>query len=349
MDRSTVRALPKALLHDHLDGGLRIETVLELADEHGYDGLPTTDAQDLGAWFHQGESGSLERYLEAFDHTVGVMQTEDAIRRVAYEAGEDLAQDGVVYAEVRFGPSLHTQRGLAREAVVEAVLDGMRAASRDHGIVLGAIVDALRQFTDSEEVARVAARYAGNGVVGFDIAGPEAGFPADDHLPAFHIAREAGLGITIHAGEADSAQSMWRAIALCCAQRIGHGVRIVDETKLQNGEIVELAPLAARVRDHRVPLEVSPTSNLDTHAFPPGTPHPLGALYRAGFNVTINTDNRLMSAISLSDEYLFAVESSGLTRADLGIVTEAALIAGFGDWTDRSRLIREVVKPAYAG
>lgn len=340
-------AAPKALLHDHLDGGPRAATVIELADAAGH-ALPTTDHDELTGWFHQGESGSLERYLEAFDHTFGVMQTQEAIRRVAYEAGVDLAADGVVYAELRFGPSLHTRRGLHREDVIEAMLDGLAAASTETGIVLYGIATALRHAGDSEAVATAAARFVGEGLVAFDLAGPEAGFPADDHEPACRLAREHGLGLTIHAGESDGPHSIWRALAHCAAQRIGHGVRIADDCSIVDGEVVELGALATRVRDQRIPLEVCVTSNLHTRAFPEGVVHPLAALYRAGFNVSINTDNRLMSSTLPSHEYRLAAERFGFTPDELGAVTVAAITAGFGDYPTRRRLIDEVVRPAYA-
>ena len=342
------RSLPKALLHDHLDGGVRVETILELADAQGYTGLPAADADTLTDWFDRGRSGSLERYLEAFTHTVAVMSSESAIQRIAYEAGIDLAGDGVVYAEVRFGPSLHMIHGLTREAVIEAVLDGFAAAHRETGIVLYAIASALRHETDSEEVVRSAIPYLDRGLIAFDLSGPEAGFPADDHLAACRLAREAGLGLTIHAGEADTAASIWRAVARCGATRVGHGVRIADETDFDGSTIKTLAPLARRIRDHRIPLEVSITSNLDTSAFPSVAEHPFGALYRSGFTVTINTDNRLMSRVSLTDEYELAATTFDLEATDLAEITVNALEAGFGDWPERRRLIDDVVRPAYA-
>lgn len=349
MDSTAFQDLPKALLHDHLDGGLRVETVIDLAEASGYSGLPVADAAGLETWFFQGDSGSLERYLDAFEHTVAVCGRQEALRRVAYEAGEDLAADGVVYAEVRFGPSLHGHDGMTREAAVEAVLDGLAAASRDHGIVLGTIISALRQDTDSAEVATVAARYGDRGVVGFDLAGPEAGHPADDHVAACLIAREAGLGLTIHAGEGDGPNSIWLALARCGAQRLGHGVRIIEDTKQDDtGAIVEVGALARRVRDHRIALEVSPTSNLHTGAYSDAGAHPFGPLLRAGFAVTLNTDNRLMSSVSLSDEFALMAETFALSVAELGVVTETALTSGFGDWPTRRRLIEDVVRPAYA-
>ncbi len=342
------RSLPKALLHDHLDGGVRVDTILELADRFGYTGLPSGTTEGLTEWFDQGRSGSLERYLEAFTHTVAVMRDQDSIRRIAYEAGMDLAADGVVYAEIRFGPSLHMIHGMTREAAIEAVLDGLSAAHRETGIVLYGIVSALRHETDSVEVVRAAIPYLDRGLIAFDLAGPEAGFPADDHLPACRLAREAGLGLTIHAGEADSAASIWRAVARCGATRVGHGVRIVDETDFDGERITTLESLARRIRDHRIPLEVSITSNLDTSAFPSVREHPFGALYRSGFNVTINTDNRLMSRVGVSDEYRLASETFDLGPADLAEITVNAIEAGFGDWPTRRRIIDELVRPAYA-
>ena len=347
MRPSDIEKLPKAVLHDHLDGGVRLETLRELADDTGYSGLPTADLADLEDLLFQGRSGSLEQYLEAFRHTVGVVQTPDALRRVAYEGAIDLAADGVVYAEIRVGPSLHLQQGLSREDVLEAVIDGFAAGARDTGIYVGTIPTALRDGTDSEEVARAAVQFADQGVVGFDLAGPEAGYPPDDHLAACLVAREGGLGLTIHAGEADGPHSIWRALALCGAQRIGHGTSIIDDTEVVDGQIVALGAVARRVRDHRIPLEVSITSNLHIGAFVDAESHPFGALYREGFNVTINTDNRLMSRISVSDEYTLAAATYGLSRENLGEITEAAVVAGFGDWPERKRLIDEVIRPAY--
>ncbi len=348
MDVTALRALPKALLHDHLDGGLRPETLLELADDGGYGELPAGDPAALAAWFHQGRSGSLERYLEAFRHTTAVMQTPDALRRVAYEAGLDLAADGVVYAELRFGPSLHLRGGLSREDVIEAVLDGLSAASRDGSIALYAIATALRHESDSDLVARAAIPFLDAGLVAFDLAGPEAGFPPDDHLPALRRAREAGLGITIHAGEGDGAHSVWRALARGGAQRLGHGVRVAEDTTVREGRIVALGALARRVRDHRVPLEVAITSNLHTGVVSDVAAHPFGALHAAGFRVTLNTDNRLMSGTDLTTEYALAAETFALERRELGEITVTALEAGFGPWPVRRRLIDEVVRPAYA-
>jgi len=347
MLRTLINRLPKAVLHEHLDGGLRVSTILEIADDVGYSSLPATDEASLTEWFYQGRSGSLERYLEAFGHTVGVMQTSNAIARIAYESGEDLANDGVVYAEVRFDPGLCTQGDLVREDVIEAALDGFARASRDHGIVIYMIAAALRQNTDSVDVVRAALPFLGKGVVGFDLAGPEKGYPPDTHLDACLLAREHGLGLTLHAGEGDGAHSVWRAVALCGAQRIGHGVHIADDTDFDGSQIGQMGAFARRVRDHRVPLEVAITSNLHTSSYPSAARHPFGALRVQGFNVTINTDNRLMSGVSASSEYWLAATTFGLDEAALGEITIDAIEAGFGDWSERRRIITDVVRPAY--
>jgi adenosine deaminase len=342
-----MRGLPKAVLHEHLDGGLRISTILEIAEDEGYTELPSMDPAELTSWFFQGESGSLEQYLEAFAHTTAVMQTQDTIARIAYESGEDLARDGVVYAEVRYDPGLSTRRGLHREGVIEAMLDGFSRASRDTGIIIYAIATALRHQTDSLDVVKAAIPFIGRGVVAFDLAGPEEGFPPDMHLDACMLARESGLGLTLHAGEGDGVHSIWRALALCGAQRIGHGVHIVDDTDFDGSSISRLGPFARTVRDHRVPLEVAITSNLHTGSFTTASVHPFGALFAEGFNLSINTDNRLMSQVTVSDEYALVASTFGLGDDALATITTNALEAGFGDWTQRKQLIAGV-KAAYA-
>ena len=346
MNLEALRALPKVELHNHLDGGLRVATVLELADEIGYTDLPANDPQTLAAWFYQGESGSLESYLAGFTHTIAVMQTASAISRVAYEAVADLAADGVIYAEIRFAPLLNTRHGMSREDVIEAALDGFARGRRDFGVPVGLIVDAMRDIPDSLDDARAAIRFVGKGVVGFDLAGPEAGFPADDHLPACRLVREHGLGLTIHAGEADGPDSIHRAIAKCGATRIGHGVRIADDLTLEDGAVSRSGSLAALVRDRRIPLEICPTSNLHTLGIS-ASQHPLGLLYDAGFNVTLNTDNRLMSNVTLTDEFAVAVEHHGFQRSDLERTTRAALDAAFLE-TDLRKNLHEVVSADYA-
>lgn len=346
MNSSDISFLPKVELHNHLDGGLRVDTVIELASDSGYDRLPTTDPDDLASWFLQDESGSLEQYLAGFEHTIGVMQTRSAIERVAYESGLDLSLDGIIYAELRFAPSLNTALGLAHEDAIEAALLGMERAASETGIVMRLIVDAMRNEPDSIAAAKAAVRFADAGVVGFDLAGPEYGFPADDHIAACHLARDNGLGLTIHAGEADGPESINRAITGCGATRIGHGIRIVDDLEIRDGEVQRMGAIATLVRDKQIALEVCPTSNLHTLGIASGD-HPLGLLARSGFNLTLNTDNRLMSGITLTDEFSFAATHHGFGVTDFERVTVAALDAAFIDDSVRAPL-RSVVAAGYA-
>ncbi len=345
MQQTDLSSLPKVELHNHLDGGLRVETVITLAAAINYDHLPSTDTTELAAWFLQDESGSLEQYLAGFEHTIAVMQTKPAIEQVAFESGLDLSADGVVYAEIRFAPSLNTRLGLAREDAIEAALLGFERAEAATGIKMRLLVDAMRNEPDSIAAAKAAVRFADQGVVGFDLAGPEFGFPADDHANACHLASDNGLGLTIHAGEADGPDSIRRAIDGCGAQRIGHGIRIVDDIDAEDDVIARIGDVAAMVRDRQIPLEVCPTSNLHTLGIQP-TSHPLGFLARNGFNVTLNTDNRLMSAVTLTDEFAFAAEHHGFGLADFRRVTLAALDAAFIDESVRSPL-RSIVLAGY--
>ena len=330
MEPRRVASLPKVLLHDHLDGGLRPGTVVDLAAAGGYRGLPEPDAAGLRAWFHQAGADSLEDYLDAFAHTFGVMQTPEAMRRVAYEALEDLARDGVVYAEIRFAPSLHIAGEMTRADAIAAVLAGLAEAEAAFGTPGRVIVDALRQQDDSVEVAKAASEFAGLGVVGLDLAGPEAGFPPATHRQAIEIARAGGLHLTIHAGEGDGVGSIAGALA-CGAERIGHGVRIIEDTIVQDGRIVGLGPVAREVHERRIPLEICPTSNLDTRMYPSAAEHPIGMLHRAGFAVTINTDNRLMSATSMGQEFALVAEHCGIQVEDLQVITRTAVQAAFCD------------------
>ena len=297
----SIRDAPKVLLHDHLDGGLRPATIVELADAVGYSALPSRDPVELAAWFlGAAHSGSLERYLETFGHTVAVMQTTEALARVAAECAEDLAADGVVYAEVRFAPELHVEQGMSLEAVVEAVLEGFRqgtatAAASGRRIRIGCLLTAMRHAARSREIAELAVRYRDVGVVGFDIAGAEAGYPPTRHLDAFEYLQRENAHFTIHAGEAFGLPSIWQAIQWCGADRLGHGVRIIDDITVADDGSVELGRLAAYVRDQRIPLEMCPFSNLQTGAAASIAEHPIGLLTRLRFRVTVNTDNRLMS------------------------------------------------------
>lgn len=349
-----IRKAPKALLHDHLDGGLRPSTVLEVAGQIGYDGLPATDVDELARWFRtRSHSGSLERYLEPFSHTVAVMQTPEALHRVAYECVEDLAQDSVVYAEIRFAPELHIDRGLSFDAIVDAVLagfaDGEQAsAAAGRPIVVRLLVTAMRHAAVSREIAELAIRFRDKGVVGFDIAGAEAGNPPTRHLDAFEYMRDHNARFTIHAGEAFGLPSIHEAIAFCGADRLGHGVRIVDDIEVLGDGKVRLGQQASILRDKRIPLELCPSSNVQTGAVKSIAEHPFDLLARTRFRVTVNTDNRLMSDTFMSREMHRLVEAFGYGWSDLERFTINAMKSAFIPFDERLAIIDEVIKPRYA-
>jgi adenosine deaminase len=348
-----IRQAPKALLHDHLDGGLRPQTIVELADEIGHR-LPAEGAAALGQWFAAAaDSGSLERYLETFAHTVGVMQTSDALYRVARECALDLAADGVVYAEVRFAPEQHLERGLVLPEVVEAVLAGFEAGSVESrangtGVRIGTLLTAMRHAARSTEIAELAVRFRDVGVVGFDIAGAEAGYPPTRHLDAFEYLQRENFHFTIHAGEAFGLPSIWQALQWCGADRLGHGVRIVDDIHRDAEGGVRLGRLAAYVRDKRIPLELCPSSNVQTGAAASIAEHPIGLLRDMRFRATVNTDNRLMSQTSVSGEFAALVDAFGYGWAEVQWFTINAIKSSFIPFDERLVLINEVIKPAYA-
>lgn len=352
-----IHALPKALLHDHLDGGLRPATIIELADEIGYDALPTDDAEELGRWFEEScNSKSLVRYLETFDHTIAVMQRPEAVRRVARECVLDLARDNVVYAEVRGAPELFTREGMTMEDVVRETVIGFKegmemAREAGHFIRVESLLCGMRQNNRSREAAEMVVKFRDQGVVGFDIAGPEDGFPPTLQQEVFDYLRRENAHFTIHAGEAYGLPSIWEAIQLCGAERLGHGVRIIDDidmSPLASGGAVKLGPLASYVRDRRIPLELCPTSNLQTGAATSYGEHPIGILNALRFRVTLNTDNRLMSGTSMSHEMSQCVAHFGWNFADLQRVTINALKSAFIPFDERLEIIEEIVKPRFA-
>ncbi len=344
-----IRAAPKVLLHDHLDGGMRPATVIELAREQGYARLPTEDPDELAKWFTRGaDRRDLELYLETFAHTVGVTQTKEGLMRAAAEAAEDLAHDGVVYAEVRFAPEQHLQMGLTLDEVVEAVLEGFRIGAKDRPIVIGTLCTAMRTAARSLEIAELAIRHRDDGVVGFDIAGAEAGFPPSRHLDAFQLCMRENFHITIHAGEAFGLPSIAEALNYCGAERLGHGVRIVDDITIDDEGRAQLGRLAAWVRDRRIPLEMCPTSNVNTGAASSIEEHPIGLLRRLRYRVTVNTDNRLMSDVSLSDEFIKLSQAFGYGLDDMEWLTINAMKSAFWPFEQRLRIINEQIKPGYA-
>jgi adenosine deaminase len=348
LNAETLARAPKVLLHDHLDGGLRPQTILELAEELGYRELPADEPEALGRWFRAAaDSGSLERYLLTFAHTVAVMQRPEAVQRVARECALDLAADGVVYAEVRMAPELLTAMPL--ETAVEAMLDGYAQGSREAAaagrpIVVGTLLCAMRQADRWREVAEQVVRYRDAGVVGFDLAGPEDGFPPDRITAAIALLDRADAHRTIHAGEAAGIGSIRAALDGARAERLGHGVRIADEVPLDG----PLGPVAQRVLDQRVPLEVAPSSNVQTGAYPSLAEHPVDRLHRAGFAVTLNTDNRLMSGVTLTSEFVDVVATHRWGWGDVQTVTERALAGAFVEEAERARLLADVVRPGFA-
>ena len=354
LSRDDVLRAPKVLLHDHLDGGLRPATVLELAREVGHE-LPTGpdgDAAALGRWFAEAaDSGSLERYLETFTHTVAVMQTADALTRVARECVEDLVADGVVYAEVRYAPEQHLEQGLSLDEVVEAVQRGFDegVAAADGRIVVRQLLTAMRHAARSMEIAELAVQWRDRGVAGFDIAGAEAGYPPTRHLDAFEYLQRENFHFTIHAGEAFGTPSIWEALQWCGADRLGHGVRIVDDITVGEDGSVELGRLAAYVRDKRIPLELCPASNVQTGAAASVAEHPIGLLTDLRFRVTVNTDNRLMSGTSMTEEMWSLVQAFGYGAAELRWFTINAMKSAFLPFDERLAIIDEVIKPGYAG
>ena len=346
--RATISQAPKVLLHDHLDGGLRPASVVDLARETGYSRLPTNDAAELARFFTAGaDRKSLELYLEGFEHTVAVLQTADALERVAFECAEDLAADGVVYAEVRYAPELSTHAGLTLDEVVDAIVRGFALGEAATGIRMGFIVTAMRQFARSVEIAELAVRHRDEGVVGFDVAGPEKGFPPTRYLDAFNLIHHANFHLTIHAGEAFGLPSIWEALQWCGAQRLGHGVRIVDDISVEDG-VVKMGRLASFVRDMRVPLEMCPTSNVHTGAAPSIEEHPIDLLRQLRFRVTVNTDNRLMSGVTLSDEFETLSDLFGFGLDEMQWLTLNAMKSAFAPFDERLRLINAVIKPGFA-
>ncbi|ALE05083.1 adenosine deaminase [Arthrobacter sp. ERGS1:01] len=355
-----LKSLPKVSLHDHLDGGLRPETIIELAAEVGHT-LPATDPEELRQWFlDSADSGSLVRYLETFDHTIAVMQTHDALVRVAREFVEDLADDGVVYGEVRWAPEQHLSKGLSLDDAVEAVQEGLEAgmdAVDEAGgyIEVGQLVTAMRHADRGSEIAQLAVRHRDNGVVGFDIAGAEDGFLPSRFTEAFTYLAENNFPATVHAGEAAGLDSIQDALVHGRALRLGHGVRIAEDIHLDVQEedghdvgTVSLGDLAQWVRDRQIPLELCPSSNLQTGAISAfGTTiseHPIDLLHQLGFNITVNTDNRLMSGVTLTGEFELLRDTFGYDLETILELTLNAVHAAFLPIEAREQLADYIIE-----
>jgi len=349
LTREIINSVPKVLLHDHLDGGVRPQTIIDLADELKYSKLPTRDVGELANWFYIGANkGSLVEFLKGFEHTTAVMQTKEGLERVAYEMMEDMKSDGVAYIETRFAPIFHLTKGLYLEDTVTAVLAGLEKGKRDFGVGYGLILCGMRNMKNTLEIAELAVNFREDGVVGFDLAGEEGGYPPKKHLEAFQFIQRSNFNITIHAGEAFGKESIWQAIQWCGAHRIGHATRLLEDIVLDDdGEVVSFGELAQYVLDKRIPLEICLLSNLHTGAVDKLENHPFGILFKEKFRVTINTDDRLMSNTDLTNEFLTAVKYFNLSIDEIEKITINAMKSAFIPYKERLRYIYDIIKPGY--
>ena len=329
IDRELLRRLPKAELHCHLDGSVRATTLIRLGKEYGR-AMPKSDPIALREYMIVRDARNLEDYLARFETTLSVMQSAEALERIAFELAEDAHQDGVWYIEVRFSPVLNILEGLALHEVIEAVARGLAAAEREYGVIGRIIVTALRTLPPetSVELARLAVTYRERGVAGFDLAGAELGNPASVHVEAFEYARSNDLACTCHAGEGDGGHSVREAVHVCGAHRIGHGTRLFEDRSLMEF-----------VNDRRIPIEICLTSNVQTRAAASYARHPVRQYFDAGLNVVLNTDNRLMSGTTLTDEYMHAATHLNFTFAELAKVALNGFESAFLPWRLRQVLI----------
>jgi adenosine deaminase len=349
LTKEIINSVPKVLLHDHLDGGLRPQTIIELADDLNYKKLPTRDEDELAKWFHVGaNAGNLVDFLKGFEHTTAVMQTKEGLERVAYEMLEDMKNDGVAYVETRFAPIYHTNKDLYLEDTVSAVLKGLEKGKNDFGVGYGLILCGMRNMKNTLEIAELAVNFRKDGVVGFDLAGEEGGFPPKKHLEAFQFIQRSNFNITIHAGEAFGKESIWQAIQWCGAHRIGHATRLIEDIVFtEEGEVVSFGDLAQYVLDKRIPLEICLLSNLHTGAVDNLENHPFGILFKEKFRVTINTDDRLMSGTDMTQEFMTAINYFNLSFDEIEKITINAMKSAFIPYNERLRYIYDIIKPGY--
>ena len=334
-----VKTVPKAVLHDHLDGGLRVETLIELANEQGYQNLPSNNHDELKKLIQPKPDKSLAINLEAWDHTIGVMQDQDSIYRVTMEALEDLSNDGVVYAELRFAPLVHTFKGLSTTEIINSVVNGIKDGMEKYDIVAGVILCAMRQEQNSLEVVNLCIEH--RDVVGFDLAGPEVGFSVLNHKEACTLAVENNINVTLHA-DWEVPEGIKEVVLDSKAKRVGHGSQIINDVSFESGAITFNTDAAKYVFNNRIALEICPTSNVQCGAYSSVSEHSFGELYNAGFNVTINTDNRLMSDITMSEEVSNVVESFGLGEKDILGITKNTIEAGFVESKLRTELLEKL-------
>ena len=344
-----IQSVPKVLLHDHLDGGLRSQTIIELAKDLKYNKLPTKDPDELAMWFHRGANkGNLVEYLQGFEHTCAVMQTKESLQRAAYEMMEDMKNDGVCYVETRFAPVFHTAKGLYNEDVVSAVLEGLEKGKKDFGVGYGLILCGMRNMKNTLEIAELAVNFRTQGVVGFDLAGEEGGYPPKKHIEAFQFIQRANFNITIHAGEAFGKESIWQAIQWCGAHRIGHATHLIEDIILdKDNNVVGFGDLAQYVLDKRIPLEICLLSNVHTGAVDRIENHPFGILFKEKFRVTINTDDRLMSNTNMTKEFMTAIEYFNLNMDDVEKLTINSMKSAFIPYKERLYYIYNVIKPGF--
>jgi len=344
-----IKSVPKVLLHDHLDGGLRPKTIIELAKDLKYNKLPTKDPDELAAWFHRGANkGNLVEYLHGFEHTTAVMQTKEGLERIAYEMMEDMKNDGVCYVETRFAPVFHTAKGLYNEDVVTAVLNGLEKGSRDFGVGFGLILCGMRNMKNTLEIAELAVNFRNQGVVGFDLAGEEGGYPPKKHIEAFQFIQRANFNITVHAGEAFGKESIWQAIQWCGAHRIGHATHLIEDVSIdKKGNAFGYGDLAQYVLDKRIPLEICLLSNVHTGAIDKVENHPFGIFYKEKFRVTINTDDRLMSDTTMTKEFLTAIQYFNLNLEDVEKITINSMKSAFIPYKERLNYIYSIIKPGF--
>ncbi|MAT58463.1 MAG: adenosine deaminase [Ignavibacteriae bacterium] len=344
-----IRKVPKVQLHDHLDGGLRTSTIIEIAKEMKYKKLPTDDAGELAEWFHRGANkGNLVEYLQGFEHTCAVMQTKEALERIAFEMIEDMYHDGICYVETRFAPVFHTDKGLYFDDVINAVLTGLEKGKEKYGVGFGLILCGMRNMKNTLEIAELAVNFRNQGVVGFDLAGEEGGYPPKKHLDAFQFIMRENFNITIHAGEAFGKESIWQALQICGAHRIGHATRLVEDMAIDDsGKVIQLGNLAQFILDKRIPLEICLLSNVHTGAVDKLENHPFIKFFREGFRVFLNTDDRLMSDTTLTKEYLIAADYFGITLDEIEKLNINAMKSSFLPHKERLEFIYKVIKPGY--
>jgi len=350
INKELLKKLPKVELHYHLDGAVRPETIVDLAQKDNIT-IPTYDSKELKEWFHRGaDRKSLSLYLEGFGVTCSVMQTEESLIRIAREAMEDLAADGVVYAEVRFAPIQHQEKGLTLERIVHSVLVGLREGQAETGVQFGLILCAMRHQSGetSREMAELAVNFRTRGVVGFDIAGDEFGHPPKTHLDAFQFVRDKNFNITIHAGEAFGIESIWQALQICGAHRIGHGTRLLEDMTVESGHLESMGTLSHFIRDKRIPLEICLSSNIQTGAAESLDVHPFPLYLKNHFRVTLNTDNTLMSNTTLTKEFELAAKHYNLKLKDFEKITINSMKSAFIHYEDRLEVIYKRIKPQYA-